>query len=227
MNPFLRGLVRAVAETFALPGPILEVGSYIVAGQEDIGDLRGLFPGRDYVGLDRRPGPGVDLVGDVERLPQADGSVGTVLALGTFEHVQRFWLGFDEVRRVLRPDGALLFASPFYFHLHAYPSDYWRFAPEALELLLEPYPSKLVGWHGPPTRPANVWALAFREGRPPVSEAEYSLYQERMRRYARQPLPWHRRLRYRLASLISGRRPFAPYFDRDRWQCKRLNAHAA
>ena len=223
MNPFLRGLVRAVAETFALPSPILEIGSYIVEGQEDLGDLRGFFPGRDYLGLDKRPGPGVDVVADVERLPQADGSVGTVLALGAFEHVQRFWLGFDEVRRVLRPGGALLVASPFYFHIHAFPSDYWRFTPEALELLLEPYPSKIVGWHGPTTRPANVWALAFRDGRPPISDGEYARYRDRMSRYARMPLPWHRRLRYRLASLICGRRPFAPYFDRERWQSKRLN----
>jgi SAM-dependent methyltransferase len=226
MNPFIRGLVRAVAETFALPGPILEIGSYIVEGQEDIGDLRSFFPGRPYVGLDRRPGPGVDLVADVERLPQADGTVGTVLALGTFEHVQRFWRGFDEVHRVLRPGGALLVASPFYFHIHAYPSDYWRFTPEALELLLEPYPSQIVGWHGPATRPANVWALAFREGRPPISDSEYTLYQARMRQYARMPLPWHRRLRYRLASLICGRRPFAPYFDREHWQTRRLNRSA-
>src|SRR5262249_33431399 len=117
MSPFLRGLVRAVAETFTLPGPILEVGSYVVAGQEGLADLRPLFPGRCYVGLDRRPGPGVDLVADVEKLPLADASIGTVLALGTFEHVQRFWTGLDEVRRVLRPDGALLLACPFYFHL--------------------------------------------------------------------------------------------------------------
>src|SRR5262249_6508654 len=144
MNLFLRGVVRAAAETFALPGPVLEVGSYRVPGQEGLADLRGLFPGRDYVGLDVRPGPGVDLLGDVEALPQEDGSVGTVLALSTFEHVRRFWQGFAEVRRVLRPDGALLVACPCYFHLHAHPHDYWRFTPDALKLLLEEYPSKIV-----------------------------------------------------------------------------------
>jgi SAM-dependent methyltransferase len=226
MNPFIRGVTRAVAETFALPGPILEIGSYIVEGQEDIGDVRGFFPGREYIGLDKRPGPGVDLVADVEHLPQADGSIGTVLALGTFEHVQRFWLGFEQIHRVLRPGGAFLIVSPFYFHLHPYPSDYWRFSPEALELLLERYPSKILGWHGPDTRPSNVWALAFRAGGPPISEAEYALYQARMNQYARLPMPWHRKLRYRLASLIGGRRPFAPYFERERWQSKCLNTAA-
>ena len=34
MNHFLNGVARAVAETFDLPEPILEVGSYKVEGQE-------------------------------------------------------------------------------------------------------------------------------------------------------------------------------------------------
>ncbi len=80
---------------------------------------------------------------------------------------------------MLRPDGALLIACPFYFHLHAHPHDYWRFTPEALEFLLAPYPSKILGWHGPAARPANVWGLAFREGRPAIEADEFRLYQTR------------------------------------------------
>jgi SAM-dependent methyltransferase len=223
MNLFLRGLVRAVAETFALPGPILEVGSYRVRGQEDLADLRCFFPGREYVGLDVRPGPGVDVIGDVEELPYPDGSVGTVLALSTFEHVRQFWRGFAEVRRILRPDGALLVACPFYFHIHEHPGDFWRFTPSALEMLLEPYPAKVLGWHGPETRPANVWALAFREGRGLITADEYAHYQARMSAYARMPLPRLRRLRYLLGRVLCGRRPFAPYLDRERWQTRCLN----
>jgi SAM-dependent methyltransferase len=225
MNAFLHGLTRAVAETFALPGPILEIGSYQVRGQEDLGNLRPLFPARPYVGIDMRPGPGVDLVANVEELPQPSASVGTVLALSTLEHVPHFWRGFAEIQRVLRPDGVLLVASPFYFHIHSFPNDYWRFTPEAFKLLLADYPSKIVGWHGPKTRPANVWALAFREGRPPISATQYRLYLERMHAYARMPLPWHRRLRYQIGRLLCGRRPFAPYLDRDRWQTEWLPGH--
>ena len=148
MNQFLNGVARAVAETFDLPGPILEVGSFQVQGQEEIADLRGLFPGKEYVGLDRRPGPGVDLIADVESLPHADGTLGTVIAMNTFEHVPRFWRGFEEVYRVLRPDGALLVSCPFYFHIHDYPNDYWRFTPQSLEMLLAAYPTRILGWHG-------------------------------------------------------------------------------
>src|SRR5262249_38379962 len=163
---------------------------YQVRGQEALADVRPLFPGREFVGLDVRPGPGVDLVADVERLPFADGAVGTVLALNTFEHVRRFWVALDEVRRVLRPDGALLLSVPFYFPVPPYPSDSWRFSPEALAARLEDSPGRLVGWHGPAKRPANVWALGLR-GRA-VTAAELERYRELMGRYARNPLPWSR-----------------------------------
>jgi SAM-dependent methyltransferase len=218
MNRFLHGVARAVAETFPLPGPLLEIGSYQVAGQEEIADLRSLFPGRDYLGIDVRPGPGVDRVADVERLPFPDASFGTVLALNTFEHVPRFWRGFEEVHRVLRPDGALLLTCPFYFHVHDYPSDYWRFTPQALEVLLEAYPNKVIGRQGPQRRPLSVWALAFREGHPPVTAEQFQRYRARLAEYAREPLPWRRRLRYRLGQLVFGKGPFAPYLERESWE---------
>jgi SAM-dependent methyltransferase len=218
MNHFLNGVARAFAETFDLPGPILEVGSYQVPGQEEIADLRELFPGKDYVGVDIRPGPGVDRVADVEKLPQADASVGTVVAMNTFEHVPRFWRGFEEVFRVLRPDGALLVTVPFYFHIHSYPSDYWRFTPEAFEVLLRDYPSRIVGWHGPERRPAAVWALAFRERHPPITLEQHERYRTLLARYGRQPMSWARKARYRLGRIICGRRPVAPYLDQERWE---------
>jgi SAM-dependent methyltransferase len=226
MNPFIRGLVRAVTESFPLPGPVLEIGSYQCDGQADLADLRSLFPGRHYTGIDVRPGPGVDEIADVEALPYPDASFGTVLGLETFEHVAHFWRGFAEVRRVLRPDGVLLVSSPFYFHIHPHPSDYWRFTPEAFQLLLDDYPSKIIGTHGPATRPAGVWALACREGRSGITPAEYETYLARMNVYARMPLPWARRLSYRLGSWLCGRRPFAPYLERHNWRSECLNRPA-
>src|SRR5262245_32732838 len=113
MNQLLRGVTRAGAESFHLPEPVMEIGSYQVEGQSDLINLRSLFPGKRYVGVDFRAGPGVDCVANVEALPHKDGSVGTVLAMSAFEHVQRFWVGFEEVRRVLRPDGVFVVATPF------------------------------------------------------------------------------------------------------------------
>jgi SAM-dependent methyltransferase len=218
MNQFLNGVARAFAETFDLPGPILEIGSQQVPGQEEIADLRPLFPEKRYLGVDITPGRGVDFVADVESLPQADSSVGTVIAMNTLEHVPHFWRAFDEIHRVLRPDGALLVSCPFYFHIHAYPSDYWRFSPEALALLLDRYPNKILGRHGPTRRPASVWALAFREGRPAITPAQFDRYRLLVGRYARQPLRASRKLRYRLGRWICGSRPFAPYLYQEHWE---------
>jgi SAM-dependent methyltransferase len=226
MNRFLRGVVRAAAEAFDLPGPVLEVGSYRVAGQEQVADLRPFFPGRTYVGVDQRPGPGVDQVADVEALPQDDGWAGTVLAANTFEHVRHFWRAFAEVRRVLRRDGVLLVTVPFSFHIHEHPSDYWRFTPEALDLMLEDYPYRILGWQGPRKRPLHVWALAFGDDRPPPSQEQLCTYELLLRWHAREPLRWHKRLRYAVGRWLCGRGPFAPYLDRERWEieCRPLSS---
>jgi SAM-dependent methyltransferase len=218
MNHFLNGVARAVGETFDLPSPILEVGSYQVEGQEEIADIRPFFGDKSYVGIDVRQGPGVDQVADVERLPYPDRSFGTVIALSTFEHVPHFWRGFDEIYRVLRPDGAFFVSCPFNVRIHNYPNDYWRFTPEAFELLLCDYPSKIIGWHGPTKRPENVWALAFREDREPITRGQFEAYRNRLQAYGRQPLQMSRKLQYRLGRLLCGPRPFAPYLDQQRWE---------
>jgi SAM-dependent methyltransferase len=218
MNHFIHGVVRSIVESFPLPDPILEIGSYQVPGQGEVAELRRFFPNRSYLGCDIRPGPGVDCVASVESLPQETGSIGTVLALNTFEHVRHFWKGFDEIYRVLRPDGAVVVSCPFYFHIHSYPSDYWRFTPEALEVMLERYPTRILGWHGPRRRPAGVWAVAFRERAPAVSAEQFKTYQKLLGEYAREPMRWTRRLRYRIGRWLCGSRPFAPYLHHDQWE---------
>jgi len=163
----------------------------------------------------------------VESLSQEDGSVGTVIAMNTFEHVPRFWRGFDEIHRVLRPDGVLLVSVPFYFYIHNYPSDYWRFTPEAFDVLLEPYPQRIVGWHGPKKRPASVWAIAFREDHAAITTAQFEQYRSLVERYAHEPLCWHRVLRYRFSHWLCGRGPFAPYLEQNRWATELRNTRAA
>jgi SAM-dependent methyltransferase len=216
MNPLLRGVALAVTETFTLLEPIIEIGAYQVPGQEEQIDLRSLFPGRDYRGIDIREGPGVDLVGDVEDLPFDDGSIGTVIALNTFEHVRRFWRGFEEIRRVLRPDGSLFVSCPFNVMIHNHPSDYWRFTPEAFSVLLEDYPQRVMGWHGPEERPENIWCLALREECPAISPEQFARYRAHLPRPGVWPLRRQRRWRYRLFDWIDRRRWCAPLTERER-----------
>ena len=224
MNDFIGGVVRAAVETFELPEPILEVGSYLVPGQESVADLRPLLGGKQHIGIDMRAGPGVDSVENVESLPRPDASVGTVLALNVFEHVEHFWRGFEEVQRVLRPDGLLLVSCPFYFRIHAYPSDYWRFTPWALESLLDKLPTKVIGYHGPAKRPLNVWAVATGRDYPAITPVQHHVFRSRIRSYASQPLRWHKRLRYSVGQMICGRSPLGPLLDAEQFDTRLVRA---
>ena len=107
MRDHNKAFCRLVAETIDCPGPVFEFGSYQVEGQEDYANLRSLFPGKDYVGCDMRPGPGVDRVEDVTAIRLPDGSAGTVLCIETFEHVFEVRRAFDEVFRILEAGGRL------------------------------------------------------------------------------------------------------------------------
>ena len=160
MRDHTKEFVRLIAETFDCPGPIIEFGSYQVEGQEQYADLRGLFPGRKYVGCDMRPGPGVDVVDDVTAMKLGTGTVGTILSIETFEHVFEIRKAFDEVFRVLKPGGLFVITSPLNFRIHAYPDDYWRMTPTCLRRMLAPYDAKVSGHQGYEKFPHTVMAVA-------------------------------------------------------------------
>ena len=59
MRELIRDFVALACNTLPLNGPIYEFGAFLVPGQEQLADLRPLFPGKPYVGADMREGPGV------------------------------------------------------------------------------------------------------------------------------------------------------------------------
>lgn len=115
------------------PALILDIGS-----QDINGSLRQLAPaGARYVGLDFAAGRGVDVVlDDAYRLPFEDGVADVVVSSSCFEHVDMFWLTFNEVLRVLKPGGLFYLNAPSNGEFHRYPVDCWRFYPDAGEALV-------------------------------------------------------------------------------------------
>ena len=171
MRSPVRAFSEAVAAAFPGTGTVVEFGAYRVEGQERLADLRDLFPGRTFVGCDLRPGPGVDRVEDVSAPTFADGSVGTVVCLETLEHVFEVRRAIDALFRVLAPGGVLIASTPFHFHVHAHPDDYWRITPSAWRRLLEPYALRAVGALGPEKRPHTVLALGVKAPAPADARA--------------------------------------------------------
>jgi SAM-dependent methyltransferase len=109
---------------------VLEVGSY-----DENGSVRRLFRG-PYLGIDSRPGPGVDTVMDGNLLQLEDESVDVVVSTEMLEHDRFWWRSVEEMGRVLRPGGHLLLTtrSPG-FPRHDYPADYWRFMPDSAAVI--------------------------------------------------------------------------------------------
>lgn len=154
---------------------IVEVGSYVVAGSEGPGDGRSVreavlevCPGSSYTGLDMRPGPGVDLVANLEApgvaLEDKYGRIEVVICLDTFEHVKRPWVAMKTVYDLLRNGGLAIFAVPFAFPIHEHPHDYYRYTQDGLEALLKSYFHDVVTLQDPAgsSTPHTVVAVAKR-----------------------------------------------------------------
>jgi len=70
-------------------------------------------------------------------LPFAAASFDGAILLNVLEHLATPTLGLAEVKRVLRPEGRLLFCVPFAFPLHGLPDDYRRWTGQGLRQELE------------------------------------------------------------------------------------------
>ena len=73
---------------------------------------------------------------DPYHLPLASESVDVVVSSSRFEHVEFFWLMFNEVLRVFKPDGLFYLNAPSNGEFHRYPVDCWRFYPDAAQALV-------------------------------------------------------------------------------------------
>lgn len=113
---------------------ILEIGSYIGGF-----NIRSLAPKTiKYIGLDIRPGPGVDLITKEEhKIPLEDNSCDFIISSSCFEHTKFFWILFLDIIRVLKSHGLFYLNAPSNGKFHQYPIDAWRFFPDSGLVLSE------------------------------------------------------------------------------------------
>jgi SAM-dependent methyltransferase len=162
MRKETRAFVETVAPLLSVAGPVVEIGALQIEGQEKYADLRPLFDGMQFIGCDMREGPGVDRVENLHSLTFEDNSIGTMILLDTMEHVRYPFKAMAEVYRVLKPGGVLIMTSVMLCPIHAYPSDYWRFTPEAFKVLLEPFETVQVFSDRPALFPRSIYGLGVK-----------------------------------------------------------------
>lgn len=115
---------------------VLEIGSFDVNG-----GLRHIFDGDNYLGIDMRAGPGVDLVCNAHDLPAYfnyahNHLYDVILCCEVLEHDDNPFLTIDVIQQLAKSGAMVIITVPgIGFPKHDYPSDYWRFTPEAVKLL--------------------------------------------------------------------------------------------
>lgn len=162
MRPLGRAFVERTIKIHTPVDPVYEFGSFRVPGQEQLADLRPLFKGYTFVGTDLRPGPGVDLLIDIEKIPLANNSIGTAICIDTLEHVQDVKRAVEELHRILKPGGLIIIGSVMFFPIHEHPSDYWRFTPFAFKYLLRQFSYIDTAYDGTPAFPTGVYGWGIK-----------------------------------------------------------------
>ncbi|MBI3645932.1 MAG: class I SAM-dependent methyltransferase [Acidobacteriales bacterium] len=121
---------------------ILDVGGRIQP-------YRPLFGSRvhEYYSLDIVPGPFVSVMGSAEGLPFGAGLFDVVICTQMLEFVPSPQKAMDEVHRVLRSGGYLLLSVPAIWPRDS-GTDYWRFLPSSLRLLLREFSEVQVAAEG-------------------------------------------------------------------------------
>jgi SAM-dependent methyltransferase len=107
---------------------VLDVGAMDVNGS-----LRSVAPlGAKYVGVDLEPGPGVDVVlGLGQGLPFGPDTFDACVSVSCMEHDFAFWDSFLQMAVAVRPGGFIFLDVPSNGPYHSYPTDNWRFYPDA------------------------------------------------------------------------------------------------
>ena len=146
--------------------PIYEFGARQVLGQVGFADLRPIFRGKQYLGADIQPGPGVDVILDLHQIGLPAEAAGTVLLLDTIEHVEFPRKAIEEAHRILKPGGILVISSAMKCRIHGYPRDYWRFTPEGFKSLLKPFAASFVAHAGRSDFPHTVVGVGFKQSPP-------------------------------------------------------------
>ncbi len=158
-----RYVQRVVRSLSAPPRRVVELGSYNLNGS-----VRDLFPGAAYVGVDQRPGPGVDIVADAAEWGE-DSRFDCVVCTEVLEHTPTGIEICSNALWLLAPGGVFIVtaaAPPRPPHSgvdgqpRLLPGEFYRNVSKAdLQFWLYPFAFVLVD---DGENPGDVYATAFK-----------------------------------------------------------------
>jgi peptidoglycan/LPS O-acetylase OafA/YrhL/SAM-dependent methyltransferase len=127
-----RKMLRDVIREFGnlLEGRTLDVG----CGRQQ---YRKFLNCREYLGVDWALASRPPAVADVTRIPFRDRAFDSALCTEVLEHLPEPGRCLDEIRRVVKPGGVVLFTVPMTMYTHSEPHDFYRYTEFGLRYLLE------------------------------------------------------------------------------------------
>ena len=81
----------------------------------------------------------LDIICDARQLPLKNNSVGTIVCSEVLEHIAETKLVVAEMHRILIDEGLGIITTPFFFPIHAFPKDFYRFTPDGLKHILRDF----------------------------------------------------------------------------------------
>lgn len=148
-----------------LHGTLLDIGCGTMPYKKLILSLKKVTK---YLGLDLATSKNhdtsiADLHWDGTKIPLENNSVDSILATEFLEHYLDTKFIINEMYRVLRPNGVILFTVPFIWPLHEVPNDQYRFTPYSLKRFFLDAGFKNInltatgGWHASMAVMLGLW----------------------------------------------------------------------
>ncbi|MDP3763170.1 MAG: class I SAM-dependent methyltransferase [bacterium] len=109
-----------------IKGRVLDVG----AGS--FSRYKNLFNFDEYIKMDAEPKEGVDTVGKIEEIPFPDNTFDSIVCTQVLGDVYDLHKAFEEMYRVLKPNGVALITESLFDPLHDEPKDFWRFTEHSM-----------------------------------------------------------------------------------------------
>ncbi|HEY7057252.1 MAG TPA: methyltransferase domain-containing protein [Vicinamibacterales bacterium] len=131
----LRDTVREYGR--GLEGRMLDVG----CGTQQ---YRRFIRCRRYYGIEWDLGKRPPVVADVGRIPFRDHAFDSALCTEVLEHLPEPGRCLQEIHRVVKPGGAVLFTVPMTMYTHSEPHDFYRYTEYGLRYLLEKHGFEIV-----------------------------------------------------------------------------------
>ena len=128
-------IIKRIKKQIGQQKIVLEIGSLNINGS-----IKDIFnDAESYIGIDKEKGNNVDIVMNAHQLKFKNNKFDCVLALGIFEHDDKWWESLKEIRRVLKKNGWFILQVPsIHVHIHNQP-DYWRFTPDGVKSIMKKF----------------------------------------------------------------------------------------